>query len=198
MALPISFSINVSIIIEQLKLVALLIYERAMEIVRQPVLNKEMLWILLPMLVSLFLIELYFGRYTEEELGWNSAVSNSLVLLFVGLNLASWLYSRKMLVGFTQVSPAIMNVAIKKTVIAAVILFESVLLLILNFFHLVNKKFAFGISSSLLINFIGAISIILVYSDVPLDLVTIPAVLVLFICLMIFLWLVRLVEPKAS
>jgi nucleoside-diphosphate-sugar epimerase len=37
---------------------------------KQPLLTKEMLWILLPSLATLFLFELYFGRYKLEELGW--------------------------------------------------------------------------------------------------------------------------------
>lgn len=175
-----------------------LIYERILDILKQPMLNKEMLWILMPMLLSLFLIELYFGRYVKEELGWNSAVSNSLVLFFVGLNLASWLYSNNMLPGFVPVETAVLETALIKTFIAAVVIVESILLLILNFFHLITKKFAFGISSSLIINFIAVISIILVYSEVPLDIITLLACLVLFICLVIFFWFIHLIEPKVE
>ncbi|MCX8194282.1 MAG: hypothetical protein N3G19_02900 [Candidatus Pacearchaeota archaeon] len=185
-------------IVEEFALAMKFIYERALEIIRQPALNPEMLWMLIPMLVSLFLIELYFGRYSEEELGWNSAVSNALVLFFVGINLASWLYSNGMLVGFMPVDIAIFDIALKKTFIAAVVIAESALLLFLNFFHLVAKRFSFGISSGLIINFVGAISIILVYSDIPLDIATFPAVLLIFICLVLFFWIIRLIEPKAK
>lgn len=188
----------VSPLIAEFLLAANLIYERILEILRQPYSNKEMLWILIPMLISLFIIELYFGRYTKEELGWNSAVSNSLVLFFVGLNLASWLYSNKMLVGFTEIEISVLDIAVKKTFIAGLIIAESILLLILNFFHLIIKRFAFGISSSLIINFVGVISIILVYSEVPIDIITLPAVLVMFICLVIFFWIIRLIEPKVQ
>ncbi|MEM4153057.1 MAG: hypothetical protein QXK80_03010 [Candidatus Pacearchaeota archaeon] len=183
---------------EEFILVMKLIYERALEIVQKPATNPEMLWMLIPMLVSLFLIELYFGRYTEEELGWNSAVSNALVLFFVGINLASWLYNHGMLVGFVSVDATILDIALKKTFIAALVIIESALLLFLNFFHLVVKRFSFGISSGLIINFVGAISIILVYSDVPLDIATFPAILLIFIALVIFFWIIRLIEPKAK
>lgn len=188
---------EIEMLAEELSLAMKLIYERVLEIVQQPAANPEMLWMLIPMLVSLFLIELYFGRYSKEELGWNSAVSNALVLFFVGMNLASWLYSNEMLVGFTLVDITIFDVALKKTFITAIVIAESALLLFLNFFHLVTKRFSFGISSGLIINFVGAISIILVYSNVPLDIVAIPAVLLIFICLVLFFWIIRLIEPKA-
>ena len=47
----------------------------------------DMIWVAAPLLISLIMIELYFGRYSSEELGWNSAISNSLVLIFVALDL---------------------------------------------------------------------------------------------------------------
>ena len=172
------------------------VYERTFEIIRQPLVNKDMLWILLPCIVTLFLMELYFGRYKEEEMGWNSAVSNSLVLFFVGMNLASWLYSHNMLPGLTHVELSMAREAIIKSIITVFILTESVLFIFLDFFHLTKKKFAFGISSDLIINFVGVISIVLVYSSVALDIVTAISVLFIFICIVIFFWFIHLIEPK--
>jgi len=179
-----------------------IVWERALEIVRQVQVNKEMLWILLPLLAAMFLLELYFSRYKKEELGWNSALANSLVLFFVGLNLCSFLYnpdpSKNMLYGFGSIKPELMEEAIKKSAIAFFIVFESVLLMLLDFFHLVSKRFAFGISSGLVLNFIGAISIILVRSDVKIDLITIPAVLLLFAFTVAFFSLLRLIFPSTE
>lgn len=187
-----------SAILDQFGMAFALIYERAIDILKQPALNKEMLWILLPSIVALFLMELYFGRYTKEKLGWNSAVSNSLVLFFVGMNLASWLYAHEMLAGVTQIDISLVNVAIIKTFIAIFILVESALLLVLNFFHLVIKKFAFGISSTLIMNFVGVISILLVYSDIVIDIMIFPAVLLIFTATVVFFWFIHLIEPKVN
>ena len=175
-----------------------IVFERAIEILRQPAVNKEMLWILLPSIAALFLMEFYFGRYKEEEIGWESAVGNALALFFVGMNLASWLYSHELLLGFFSVEAAVFQTALTKTFIALFVLAESALLLVLNFFHVVKKKFAFGISSVLVINFISVISIILVYSEIPLDALTIPSVLIVFILLILFFWLIRLLEPTIT
>jgi len=185
-------------IISQFTVALTLVGERALEILRQPAINKEMLWILLPSIVALFLMELYFGRYTKEELGWNSAVGNALVLFFVGMNLASWLYAHKMLPGLITVESSMFDIALKKTFIAAFVLAESALLLFLNFFHLVTKRFAFGISSALIINFVGVMSIVLVYSDMVIDIVTFPALLLIFICMAVFFWFLQALEPKIT
>ena len=168
-----------------------LVWEKAVEIVLQPLSqvqqgNIEMLWILIPLLAALFLMEFYFGLHKTEKLGWNSAVSNSLVLFFVGLNLFSFLYARQMLIGFTNIQPAVVNIAIKKSLIAFFIVIESVLLITLNFFHLVSEKFAFGLSSAMIMNFLGIMAVILIYSEIPINLIVLPAILIIFIAMTFF------------
>jgi len=184
------------VMLEEFTIAIKLILNKTAEIIEQPILNKDMLWILLPLLTALFLMELYFGRYKEEELGWNSAVSNSIVLFFVGMNLCSFLYSKNMLIGITTVPQALVNIAAKKTFIAFFILLESVFFIVLNFFHLVSKRFAFGISSALIMNYLGVISIVLVYSNLSFDFVMIPAILLLFIIAVLFFWILQMLIPK--
>jgi len=185
-------------VVKDFTVALVLIWDRAVEIVKQPIINKEMLWILLPLVAALFLMEIYFGRYKREELGWNSAVSNSVILFFVGMNLLSFLYNKNLLLGLTDINPIFMGVAIKKTFIAVIILLESIFLIILNFFHLVSKRFAYGISSSLIMNYLGVVSIILIYSDILLDFISISAILFIFIITAVFFSLIRLLEPKVA
>ena len=170
--------------------------ERTLDIIKQPLIHKEMLWILLPLLVTLLIMEIYFGRYKREELGWNSAVSNSLVLFFVGMNLASFLYANNLLVGLRNIQPEFIDIAIKKTLITLVIVLESIFLVTLDFFHLVPKSVAFGVSSETMMNYVGILSIILVYSNAAIDLITVPAILLIFIVFVLFFWTIRFIEPK--
>ncbi len=168
-----------------------IIWDRVLEIAKQPLLSKDMLWILLPLLLTLLLIELYFGRYKREELGWNSALGNSLVLFFVGMNLFSWL-QRNDLLYFAVFG----ETALAKSIIAAVVTLESILLIALNFFHATPKKIAFSLSSVLLLNFIGVISIILVYSPIDMGILTLLASVVLFVLLCFFVKSLQLFEKE--
>jgi hypothetical protein len=175
-----------------------LVYQRALDMSNQPISNPDMLWILLPLLATMFLIELYFGRYKEETLGWNSAVGNSIVLFFVAVNLFSYLYRSGLLISVSFIPPQLFATALKKSIITFIILLESILLLFLNFFHLMPKSLAFGVSSAMIVNFTGVIAILLVYSDTPIDIVTLLAVLLIFICVAIFFKIIQALEPKAS
>lgn len=172
--------------------------QRTLNIIQQPSLNTEMLWILLPLLITLFLIELYFSRYREEDLGWNSAVGNSLVLFFVAVTLLSYLHKNNLLFSVNYLAPDIYRIALTKSIITFLILLESVLLIVLNFFHLLPKNLSFGVSSTLIINFIGAIVVILVYSNLALDIVTLLAVLFLFICAALFFKAIQMLIPTAK
>ena len=175
-----------------------LIVEKAIELLEQPFLNTEMLWILLPLLATMFLIELYFGRYKKESLGWNSAVGNSLVLFFVAVNLFSYLYRNDLLLSVSFIAPAMFMQALSQSLITFFILLESILLLTLNFFHLMPRNLAFGVSSALIINFIGVMAVILVYSGLFINIITLLAIILLFIVTALFFKVFQLLIPKAE
>lgn len=171
---------------EIVKEFSIIVWQRILEIVNAPLTNKEMLFTLIPLITVLFVIELYFGRYKYEKLGWNTAVGNSLALFFVGMNLLDFLYTREMLFVMQE-----------KTIVAFIVVVESVFLLIINFFHIAPKEFAFGITSPLILNFIGSASIIIVYSDIPIDQYTFVAFFALFIALILTIKFLQSLEPTA-
>ncbi|MEK6921550.1 MAG: hypothetical protein AABX82_06710, partial [Nanoarchaeota archaeon] len=59
------------------------IFPRLGEFVNLPLAIPNILWTILPLLGIAFFIELYFGRYKTEELGWNTAFGNTISLLWV-------------------------------------------------------------------------------------------------------------------
>src|SRR3989344_6799585 len=65
---------------------------RIIEIIEKPVLQKDILWIIAPLLITLLLIQVYFGRYKNEEIGWNTAFSNSVSLVWVTTTLFRFIY----------------------------------------------------------------------------------------------------------
>ncbi len=173
-----------------------LILQRVLDLINQAISNRETLWILLPLVVTFFLIELYFRRYRRETLGWESAVGNSLVLFFVAITLFSYLDRNNLLFGVSSLSSEIFPIALTKSIITFFILLESILLILLDFFHLMPKKIAFGISSSMIINIISIMCVLLVYSELPLDIVTILAILFLIAVLILVLNLISPLVPE--
>ena len=158
--------------------------ERFIEIIKSPANNPDMLWLLLPLIAALILLEFYFGRYKEEELGWNTAFGNSLALIFIAILLAKHLYDHQILYDLSKIS------------VVSSVLMMGVLLAILDFYHLLPEEIAFKISAKLPVDFLAFIAIVLVYTSIKLDWITAAAFFAVLVVLVILIWLVHTLSPK--
>ena len=166
-----------------------LFFQRFVELVSAPFNNPEMIWITFPLIITLIMIELYFGKYRSERIGWNTALTNTLVLVFVSLSLFQFI--------FRQEGEMLFKIFyVPSFYIALTILLLGVLLFIIDFFHLIPEGLAFIISAHLPINITAYTAIVLVYTSIPLDLATILAWLLLIIILGVFFFLIKLTLPK--
>jgi len=172
----------------------IILYQRFIDIITAPIRIPGMLWIITPLVVALLLMEFYFSRYTKEELGWNTAVGNSLVLIFVSIDLLRHIYGDQNFLAM-EITELLL---VKKTIIALVVAAASFLLLFTEFFHVLPKKFAFFVSSSLPVNLIAFFSIILVYSEIPLDVYTLISGVAMFAILLVVFRIIKAIVPKAK
>ncbi len=170
------------------------LWERFSEIVSAPFRTPDMLWITLPLLITLFMMEVYFGRYRKEQLGWNTVVGNNLVLVFVSLDLLRRLYGTS---GIAAI-PEVFALHHGRTIIAVAVGLSGLLILYYDFFHLLPKRFAFTISSSLAVNLTAYLAIVLIYTSMAIDWYTLFAGLLLFAAAAAFFALVRRIEPKPA
>ena len=53
------------------------------EIFSAPFRDLSILWILVPIILFWFIMEVYFGRYKEEKLGWNSALGYGMSMFWI-------------------------------------------------------------------------------------------------------------------
>lgn len=153
------------------------LFNRGVGIVEAPVLTQDMLWMLLPLLATLLLMEFYFGRYKDEELGWNTAFGNTLVLIFVSIDLFRHLYEPSGQSALQFIASA-SNI---KVIVPLIIAGLALLLMVVDFFHFLPKKIAYILSSPAYVNLIGLLGIIIVYTTIPLDWTTVFACALLFI-----------------
>lgn len=159
--------------------------ERSLFILKAPLDNPDMFWLLIPLILTMLLLEFYFGRYKEEELGWNTAFGNSLVLIFISVSLVRHLYTNS-LWNETNI-----------IVVSALITF-GLLLTIIDFYHLLPKEIAYNISSKIPLNFIAYVAIILVYIDLPIDYITASAFISILLLIFIIVGIIHFVTPKPA
>lgn len=168
------------------------LYPRGVSIIDAPLKTPEMLWMLIPILATIVLMEFYFGRYKEEKLGWNTAFGNSLVLTFVAIDLFRHTYE--------PINASVQDALISgepKIIIAIVLFGIALLLVLLDFFHFLPEKTAYIISSSSFVHMIALLGIIVVYSlNIPLDWTTLIASILLFSLANIVLHLIYFIIPS--
>jgi hypothetical protein len=162
---------------------------RFIELLAAPFINPKMLWIALPLIITLIAVELYFGRYKDEKLGWNTALTNALVLVFVSLNLFQHV--------FTNYPGGFFRVMISTGFFVALAIFlMGIALFFSDFSHLFPKKLAFVLSSHLPVNLTAYTAIAVVYNNIPVDLTTIVSWLLLILIIAGVLFLIKKLEHR--
>jgi len=141
-------------------------WARFIDLLDTPPHQPEMLWIVLPLLLIIILMTVYFAKYKDEELGWNTALGNSFILIFVSVDLFRTIFSDGRSTG--------------AIVLASILLLEGIVLLFFNFTHYLPKKISYFISSPLPINLTAYVFISIIYSKVSVDIYTILSALLLF------------------
>ncbi|MDD4877684.1 MAG: hypothetical protein PHO02_01455 [Candidatus Nanoarchaeia archaeon] len=144
--------------------------------------HPEMLWAIVPIAVSMILISYYFGKYKKEELGWNTAFGNSVVMLFACMNLYRHLHESSML-GFNSY-----------TMLVSVIMLEGFALTLLDFLHAMPKSFAYALSSGMTVNTILIFLSIIVYGRIPMDYITALAVGVMAFAIILLMRIMQFFE----
>lgn len=170
------------------------VYPRFLDIVTAPRDHLQMLWLIAPLLITAFLIEVYFGRHKEEELGWNTAYGNSIVLIFTTVNLFYYLYRTY---GYQALISLEGSVFYKSLFVLVGFLYAFILLTI-DFTHALNKKIAFFLSSSITVSVFSFIAIVLIYAGIPFDITTLVTALCIFLLVYLFFVVFRSIIPPTS
>ncbi len=162
-------------------------FGRTLNILMAPGNNPNMIWILAPLSASILLMEFYFNRYKSEELGWNSAFGNSLVLIFVSLDILRFLSNNGKL-SYVNTESAL---AISVILLGGVLTFMS-------FFHALPKNLAFGLSSRFPINITAYLMIVIIYGHIPIEIITGIAALIFSIMAWIILKILGSFIPESG
>lgn len=120
------------------------------EIVFAPLNHPELLPGLLPLIGGAIVIELYFGKHSEEELGWNTSVGNAVIWVTTGLNLLMT----------TALDP-------QERMATYSLIGVGGLVAYMDFFHKWSSGIAFRISSSAIVYTLAYVLVIMVKTSIP-------------------------------
>ncbi|MDP3916802.1 MAG: hypothetical protein Q8Q42_00770 [Nanoarchaeota archaeon] len=171
------------------------IVPRSIEMFVATIQKKNTIEILVPLVVTLFLIQTYFGRNKDEELGWNTAYANCIVLLFVTAHLASYVYENYGLSALDGFGTA----AYYKTLFVLILGLTALSLMFIDFFHSIDERMSFLLSNNIFIVFLSFVSIVLVYTDIPFNRDTLVASVFILLTVVVFFYIFKwLIPPSES
>ncbi len=122
------------------------------EFLYAPIIFPEMLWILIPVILAIVLMEFYFNRYPREGLGNHRSLENTIFLLFIAFDLV-----RYSIVNDTH--------GIKLYITFAFILIW-IFVAVMDFLHKLPTNFILNNSTKFTVAVVSYVGIVLVYSDI--------------------------------
>ncbi|MBU0532286.1 hypothetical protein KKB44_02210 [Candidatus Micrarchaeota archaeon] len=160
--------------------IAYQVRDRTIELVLAPLNNEKMLWIAVPLVVATLFMTLYFARYKKEELGWNTAFGNTMVFLFVALNIIKEMYYQDGVGSMENIYSNNLYFSISAGLVIA-----GMLLAFVTYFHLLPKRLAFFLFAAAPINVSVYVVMAVVYANLVADYLTILAGIVFLILIIV-------------
>ena len=169
------------------------ILKRFFEFFVQPFRDSDLIWMIIPLVGIIIVMEIYWIRHKHEDIGWNTVAANSLVLVFISMDLFRFL-SRKNSLTFIQVG----TYGFSASILILICLFVGLMMFLLNFTQFWPKFLAYNFSSVFAVNILAYILVVVIYSSMPLDIITFFAGIAFFLLLNFIFLVIRKFYPSNS
>ena len=123
-----------------------------LEFLYAPFLFPDMLWILLPVVLAIGLMELYFHKYPRLGIGHHHSLEGSIFLLFISIDLMRHIFT--------------VSYSMQKLVVASFIIAAWAVFGYMDFRHRLPRTFIFKHSSKFVIAYSSYIALVLIYTDI--------------------------------
>jgi len=165
------------------------LFKRLFVFVAAPFLYPEMWWLLIHLALTFFLFEFYFERHHGENLGWTAALANSVVMIFISLELLRSIYGHDdspfrvfWTIAQDYVALGLFHEQMVMVSLIFLLLAAGAFTAVINYFHLLPGKLAFIISGHKTVNLLAYFLIVVVWRftqgvPIPLDGVTFVAII---------------------
>ncbi|MFP4118602.1 MAG: hypothetical protein ACLFTH_00950 [Candidatus Woesearchaeota archaeon] len=146
--------------------------------------EPALLWQLTPIVLVWFILEIYFGAYAKEKLGWNTALANGISLFWIVISGMQYIFSDSA-ENFSWVAFGII----------AFMALYGMLIIVTTFKHSLPKKVEFAIAAPTPVYYFSAIVLLVAYQQITITMTIIMSILALFIFFMVFFWVVKKIIP---
>jgi hypothetical protein len=145
--------------------------------------QPSILWYLAPIAVLWFILEIYFGVYKKEKLGWNTALGNGITMMWFCVESMRHLFLNK---------PAPFWI---RFVIVMIILLYAVLIIFFSFSHHLSSKVTYTLASPTPVFYLSAVTALWSHGIIATNKWSFAAVVVVFFVFVLFSALLKLILP---
>jgi hypothetical protein len=146
----------------------------------------SVMWLLAPVIILWILLEVYFGLHKSEKLGWNTALGNGFVLIWVTLGIL-----RDIFKGSVQGKTG-------QIIIMVLLVIYGGFVCYLAFTHKAVEKVSFLLASPYLIYFLSMYLLLWGYDLLEVNLYIIIDVVIIFFFLLLLKTILRNMLPDIS
>ncbi len=150
-----------------------------LHILTAPFKSVEALWLIIPLFVMWFILEIYFAKYKKEKLGWNTALANGITLGWLTLEGMRHIFSAR---------PDDLWIRFGGN---AIILLYAMMIIYFSFTHLISPKLNFLMASPTPVYFLGVFSVSWGYGTLEMNWFILIDLILLFILISIFFAIFR-------
>ena len=156
------------------------------EIFSAPFKDVSIWWLLTPIILFWLVLEVYFGMYKRENLGWNTALGNGLNLFWIVVIILKAL--------FTKGSDLF---SIDKLIVVVVITVYSIFLIFISFTHKIKEKIFFVFASPTVVYYLSGIAVLWTHGLITINLWVVIDLIILYIIILILEVILRKIIPPA-
>jgi len=128
-----------------------------LEIAKAPFKDLSALWMLIPLFLIWFVLEVYFGFHKKEQLGWNTSLGNGIAIFWITVELMRHLFKANF-----------EYFALGKFFIVLLLLVYAIFICYISFKHVFNSKTTYAISSPSVVYYFSGIVILWAYGSLEI------------------------------
>ena len=157
------------------------------EIFSAPLRDLSILWFLAPLVLFWFILEIYFGRYKSEKLGWNTALGYGLSMFWI------------VIISFkTMFENNFELFSIGKLLFVIFVAAYYVFIIFISFTHRLKEKIFFLFTSPTIVYYLFGITLLLVDDLLEINFWVFIDLIILYIIILILEIILKKIVPAAS
>ena len=157
------------------------------EIFSAPLRDLSILWFLTPLVLFWLILEIYFGRYKSEKLGWNTALGYGLSMFWI------------VIISFkTMFENNFELFSISKLLFVIFVAAYSIFIISISFTHRLKEKIFFLFTSPTIVYYLFGVTLLLIDDLLKINFWVFIDLIILYIIILILEIILKKIVPAAS